>query len=455
LAHAEVKYVEILKINDGKTIEAGKSATLKFKFLEQTTDKSFNFILRDEEKKIFEKIGTVDDTKFPFNKGNTYDVNISIPEKIASGNYLVMAYVGEENKVSDSKSVKITGKGTEKDNKTSDNQNINNQNIPSNSTIQVSNSTIPVTNSTIPINNAANNTTTSTGSTSASQPNVATAGNASSSNNESKSFNLRNIIIIGSIIGVILVIFGLLFYCCIKDSKKGRNDSVWDLPPSVSEPHLVSSSTPINAIPLQYKNSGNQYMNRNQFTSPIMSPISHSNSNYSDVYQETRGLTESTRHNNDIQSPTQDYNRNTIYSDSLNSPQNEEVSSPSPSYYFQVFKPHQVYRVLYDFQPSLPDEMEVQPGDIIRTEETFEDGWAFGINVTTGKQGTFPMNCLEDDNATEGDSKSFISERSHSRRVSSLNPQNAKAIQMMLKNGGQSPNFQKSYYMSQINNMKV
>jgi len=141
----------------------GKSATLKFKFLEQTTDKSFNFILRDEEKKIFEKIGTVDDTKFPFNKGNTYDVNISIPEKIASGNYLVMAYVGEENKVSDSKSVKITGKGTEKDNKTSDNQNINNQNIPSNSTIQVSNSTIPVTNSTIPINNAANNTTTSTG----------------------------------------------------------------------------------------------------------------------------------------------------------------------------------------------------------------------------------------------------------------------------------------------------
>jgi len=59
------------------------------------------------------------------------------------------------------------------------------------------------------------------------------------------------------------------------------------------------------------------------------------------------------------------------------------------------------------------------------------------------------MNCLEDDNATEGDSKSFISERSHSRRVSSLNPQNAKAIQMMLKNGGQSPNFQKSYYMSQ------
>lgn len=69
--------------------------------------------------------------------------------------------------------------------------------------------------------------------------------------------------------------------------------------------------------------------------------------------------------------------------------------------------------------------------------------------MSTGKQGTFPMNCLEDDNASEGDTKSVISERSHSRRTSSLNPQNAQIIQMMLKNGNQSQSFQKSYYMSQ------
>ncbi|OUM70241.1 hypothetical protein PIROE2DRAFT_27740, partial [Piromyces sp. E2] len=81
-----------------------------------------------------------------------------------------------------------------------------------------------------------------------------------------------------------------------------------------------------------------------------------------------------------------------------------------------------VYRVLYDFEPSLPDEMEIQAGDIIRTEETFEDGWAYGINMSTGKKGTFPMNCLEDDFATDADSRSGVSERSQSRscRTSSL-----------------------------------
>jgi len=138
-------------------------------------------------------------------------------------------------------------------------------------------------------------------------------------------------------------------------------------------------------------------------------------------------------------------NRDTFYSnnsnnyisqDSMTSRDDEEMPSPTPSYYYQLFKPHQVYRVLFDFKPSLPDEIEVKAGDMIRTEETFEDGWAFGMNMTTGKTGTFPMNCLEDDFG-ENETKSCVSERSQcskrSRRTSSLpNNQNIKTLQMML-----------------------
>jgi len=418
------RYISILSVNDGKEIEAGKTASLKFKFLSQTSDKAFNFVLRDDSKKVFEKVGTVDNTNFQFNKGNTYNVDINIPEKLDSDEYLLYAYIDEENKVSDSFTVKVKSNS---ENKSSD----NNENVISN-------------NSTLSNSKA--------GSIGTSQPNVATAGNSNSSGNEnSKMFNWRNIIIIGSIIGVILIIFIILFCFCVKNDKK-RNDNAWDLPPLVSEPHLVSSSSPINAIPLQYKNNINQNLNGQQFISTMTpgSPVVLSN------YNEGLTSNEIMNQSNNIQSPPQAYTRDTVYSnnvsESMKSPQDDEMSSPSPSYYFQAFKPHQVYRVLYDFQPSLPDEMEVQPGDIIRTEETFEDGWAFGINMTTGKQGTFPMNCLEDDNVSEGDSRSFVSERSHNRRTSSLNPQNAQAIQMMLKNGGQNP---KPYYMSEIDNMKV
>jgi hypothetical protein len=414
------KYISILSVNGGKEIEAGKTASIKFKFLSQTSDKAFNFVLRDENKKVFIKVGTVDDTKFQFNKGNTYDIDINIPEKLDFNEYLLYAYLDEENKVSDSFSVKVKSN--------SDNESIdNNQNVISNNTLSNSKS----------------------GSIGTSQPNVSTAGN-SSGNENSKVFNWSNIIIIGSIIGIILVIF-IVFCFCVKNGKK-RNDDVWNLPPSVSEPHLVSSSSPINAIPLQYKNNLNQNINGQQFISTMSpgSPVGHSN------YIEGLTSNNNVNQSNNIQSPPQAYIHDTIYSnnlsESMNSPQDDEISSPSPSYYYQTFKPHQVYRVLYDFQPSLPDEMEVQPGDIIRTEETFEDGWAFGINMTTGKQGTFPMNCLEDDNVSEGDSRSFVSERSHNRRTSSLNPQNAQAIQMMLKNDGQNTNYPKSYYMSEINN---
>jgi len=435
VAAEKPKFIKITNVNDGKDIKPGEGILLNFKILESTQDPSFDLVLRDEGKSVFEKIITISNQEYQFNKDNEYFANVTIPTHVKSGDYKIYGYIDTE-KISDSYSVKV------------DNPN---PTTPPATTENAIDPTNTITNTT--------NTTTDLGSTATSTvpANVSTAGNQHTDNSKnSNSFNWTNILIIGAIVLIILLIFGVLFCCCIKDSKKDKGE-IYDLPPAVSEPQLVSSSSPINAIPLHNNNIKNQ--NQNQFSSPGISPVDNSNSNISDLYQnqETQGLTAREKQNKSKENQSIDiYSRDTIYSNnsaylSDTNGGEEDMASPSPSYYFQVFKPHQVYRVLYDFQPSLPDEIEIQAGDIIRTEETFEDGWAYGINMTSGKKGTFPMNCLEDDYATDNDEKSVISERSQSqsrsRRTSSLqNSQNAQAIQMMLRNNN-NQNFQK-YYIS-------
>jgi hypothetical protein len=450
------KFISISSVNEGKPAAPGQSVPFKFKVTHtpSSDDKSFDVVFKSDDDKVKETLTKISSENYQFNKDNEYNAgNIVIPA-VAEGSYKIYAYIGSD-KVSESYSVSVKGapvtstttatstatatKTTSEAAKATDASKTTDEQKPAEPT-KPGNSTEPAA-----VAGAS------------SQANVSSPGNYE---NPSSPFNWKSVLIIGSIILVILIIFGILFYCCIKDSKRKRDDSIYKLPPAVSEPHLVASSSQIKAYPL-YNNNNINTINE------ISSPLGHSNSNYSDMYnnQETQGLTQTTRSQN-ITQPANAYSRDTIYSNNSaymshdsQTGAEEDMSSPSPSYYFKLFKPQQVYRVLYDFEPSLQDEMEIQAGDIIRTEETFEDGWAYGINMSTGKKGTFPMNCLEDDFATDGDSRSAVSERSQSRsrRTSSLpNNQNAQAIQMMLNsnNNGTSQNFQKSYYMTQVNNTR-
>jgi hypothetical protein len=45
--------------------------------------------------------------------------------------------------------------------------------------------------------------------------------------------------------------------------------------------------------------------------------------------------------------------------------------------------------------PELEDEIELNVGDLVEVKEDFDDGWAVGVNVSTGKVGAFPKICLE------------------------------------------------------------
>ncbi|KAJ3083566.1 Sorbin and SH3 domain-containing protein 2, partial [Physocladia obscura] len=52
-------------------------------------------------------------------------------------------------------------------------------------------------------------------------------------------------------------------------------------------------------------------------------------------------------------------------------------------------------KVIYNFVPSQGDELALQEGDRVIVTRSFDDGWSYGTNVTTGKEGNFPSDCLE------------------------------------------------------------
>ncbi|KAI9332861.1 hypothetical protein BDR26DRAFT_625730 [Obelidium mucronatum] len=51
-------------------------------------------------------------------------------------------------------------------------------------------------------------------------------------------------------------------------------------------------------------------------------------------------------------------------------------------------------RAVYDFTPSMPDEVFIAIGDKIQVKQRYDDGWAFGLNLTSNKEGLFPQDVL-------------------------------------------------------------
>ncbi|GJJ76698.1 hypothetical protein EMPS_09057 [Entomortierella parvispora] len=51
-------------------------------------------------------------------------------------------------------------------------------------------------------------------------------------------------------------------------------------------------------------------------------------------------------------------------------------------------------QVLYPYQASLADELELTPGDIVNVSRVFDDGWAVGVNMNTSNEGAFPVVCV-------------------------------------------------------------
>jgi hypothetical protein len=85
----------------------------------------------------------------------------------------------------------------------------------------------------------------------------------------------------------------------------------------------------------------------------------------------------------------------------------------------------EVMRVIYDYVPNLFDEIHLYAGDQIEVKAKFDDGWAYGLNLTSKKEGSFPLACVESLSGLKGDSSvaSSPSKNSNSnirQRASSL-----------------------------------
>ncbi|KAJ1549308.1 hypothetical protein HK405_005839 [Cladochytrium tenue] len=52
--------------------------------------------------------------------------------------------------------------------------------------------------------------------------------------------------------------------------------------------------------------------------------------------------------------------------------------------------------VTYAYEPVQVDEIALGVGDVVRVHTAYDDGWAAGMNVTTGRFGTFPLACLDE-----------------------------------------------------------
>ena len=57
-----------------------------------------------------------------------------------------------------------------------------------------------------------------------------------------------------------------------------------------------------------------------------------------------------------------------------------------------------VQPVLYNYVPNLSDEIYLYTGDEIEILKRFDDGWAYGKNLTTLQTGSFPLACIEGNN---------------------------------------------------------
>jgi len=51
-------------------------------------------------------------------------------------------------------------------------------------------------------------------------------------------------------------------------------------------------------------------------------------------------------------------------------------------------------KAIYPFQKSLDDELDLEVNDLVDITNKYDDGWASGINLRSGKAGFFPLNCL-------------------------------------------------------------
>jgi hypothetical protein len=63
----------------------------------------------------------------------------------------------------------------------------------------------------------------------------------------------------------------------------------------------------------------------------------------------------------------------------------------------------EITEVIYEYVPNLFDEIHLSVGDKVLVKIKFDDGWAYGMNMKTKKEGSFPLACVDQPNRKSRD----------------------------------------------------
>ncbi|TPX64880.1 hypothetical protein CcCBS67573_g08286 [Chytriomyces confervae] len=74
------------------------------------------------------------------------------------------------------------------------------------------------------------------------------------------------------------------------------------------------------------------------------------------------------------------------------------------------YTPTNSYNVMYAFEPAQSDELKLQVGEKIELKQEYDDGWGYGLNLNSFKEGVFPLDCL--DAVLNGEEQSYRTRRS-------------------------------------------
>ncbi|KAJ3224411.1 hypothetical protein HDU78_010967 [Chytriomyces hyalinus] len=82
-------------------------------------------------------------------------------------------------------------------------------------------------------------------------------------------------------------------------------------------------------------------------------------------------------------------------------------------------------KVVFDYNPVQNDELELRVGDSIDVTHEYDDGWGYGYNQQTSREGIFPLDCLAGFGAPTVEElkqtgSSGNSSKKHSQRMSSI-----------------------------------
>jgi hypothetical protein len=53
------------------------------------------------------------------------------------------------------------------------------------------------------------------------------------------------------------------------------------------------------------------------------------------------------------------------------------------------------FRCIHKYEKQMPDEIEIEVGDVLFKLFEYDDGWAKGYNTRTGQEGMYPVGFTE------------------------------------------------------------